>query len=131
MPSFSQYDLMQAPRQSVVVAALGTTQTLAWASSYYLPAILADDMAAAVGVSRTWVFGAFSASLLLSAVLGPAVGRMIDRHGGSGLLVASNLVFAAGLVALSACSGIVGLAAAWGVLGIAMALGLYVPRSLR
>src|SRR5262245_48202951 len=56
----------------VVVAALGTTQTLAWASSYYLPAILADDIAADIGVSRAWVFGAFSASLLLSAFLGPA-----------------------------------------------------------
>jgi MFS family permease len=116
---------MQAPRQSIVVAALGTTQTLAWASSYYLPAILAGDMAAAVGVSRTWVFGVFSASLLVSAFLGPVVGRMIDRHGGSGLLVASNIVFAIGLLALSACSGFVGLAAAWGLLGIGMALGLY------
>ena len=28
--------------RGLVVAALGTTQTLAWASSYYLPAILAD-----------------------------------------------------------------------------------------
>ena len=113
-----------APRP-IVVAALGTTQTLAWASSYYLPAILADDMAAAAGVSRTWVFGAFSASLLLSAFLGPVVGRAIDRHGGSGLLVISNLVFATGLVGLSACEGIVSLTAAWALLGIAMALGLY------
>lgn len=116
---------MQTAHQSTVVAALGTTQTLAWASSYYLPAILADDMAAAAGVSRTWVFGAFSASLLLSAFLGPVVGRAIDRHGGSALLVASNLVFAAGLVALSACNGMASLLAAWGLLGIAMALGLY------
>jgi MFS family permease len=116
---------MRMGRQSIVVTALGVTQTLAWASSYYLPAILADDMGAAAGVSRTWVFGVFSASLLTSAFLGPVVGRMIDRHGGSRLLVASNIVFAAGLLALSACNGIIGLVAAWGLLGIAMALGLY------
>jgi hypothetical protein len=30
----------------VVVAALGTAQTLAWGSSYYLPAILPDPIAA-------------------------------------------------------------------------------------
>jgi hypothetical protein len=30
-----------------VVLVLGSTQTLAWASSYYLPAILADRMALA------------------------------------------------------------------------------------
>jgi predicted MFS family arabinose efflux permease len=112
-------------RRSLVVAVLGTAQTLAWASSYYLPAILADDMAASLGIPRTWVFGAFSASLLLAAVLGPAVGRMIDRRGGSGVLVASSLVFAAGLLALAASNGIVGLVAAWGILGVGMALGLY------
>ena len=81
-------------RQSVTVAALGITQTLAWGSSYYLPAILADDMAGAIEVPRTWVFAAFSASLLLAAVLGPSVGRAIDRRGGSGVLVASNAVLA-------------------------------------
>jgi hypothetical protein len=90
-------------RQWVTVAALGTTQTLAWGSSYYLPAILADDMAGATGVPRTWVFAAFSAALLLAAVLGPRVGRVIDQRGGSGVLVASNIVLAAGLGGLSLC----------------------------
>ena len=69
-----------------MVAALGTAQTLAWASSYYLPAILADPIAHGTGVSRTVVFGLFSAALLLSAVFGPAVGRAIDQHGGRGVL---------------------------------------------
>ena len=34
--------LSQDLRRTSIVAALGTTQTLAWASSYYLVAILAD-----------------------------------------------------------------------------------------
>jgi len=50
---------------------------------------------------------------------------MIDRRGGAGVLVASNLVFAIGLLSLSACNGVASLFAAWGVLGIGMALGLY------
>jgi predicted MFS family arabinose efflux permease len=112
-------------RRPIVVSALGTTQTLAWASSYYLPAILADDIAAGTGTSRPWVFGIFSGSLLLSAALSPWVGRMIDRRGGHGVLVASNVVFAAGLAALAVSTGIVTLAAAWCLLGIGMALGLY------
>jgi hypothetical protein len=116
---------MQRTPRSLVVAALGTTQTLAWASSYYLPAILADNIAAGIGVSRPWVFGAFSGSLLLSAALGPPVGRMIDQRGGCGVLVASNLVLASGLLALAACNGVVSLIAAWGLLGIGMAFGLY------
>ena len=50
---------------------------------------------------------------------------MIDRRGGHGVLVASNVVFAAGLAALAVSTGIVTLAAAWCLLGIGMALGLY------
>jgi hypothetical protein len=42
--------------RSVVVGALGTAQTLAWGSSYYLPAILADPIAEGLDLSRTTVF---------------------------------------------------------------------------
>jgi MFS family permease len=108
-----------------VVAALGTAQTLAWASSYYLPAILADPIAAGIGIPRAWVFAAFSLSLLIAAFAGPSVGRFIDRHGGRGVLALSNLVIAAGLVALAVAQGPLGLFAAWAILGLGMALGLY------
>ena len=107
------------------MAALGTGQTLAWASSYYLPAILADPMAADIGVSRAVVYGAFSASLLISAFLGPAVGRAIDRRGGRGVLAWSSAVLAAGLVGLAAAPGPIVFAAAWAVMGVGMAMGLY------
>ena len=112
-------------KRNVIVAALGTTQTLAWGSSYYLPAILAEPIAEGLGVSRALVFGVFSGSLLLSALLGPAVGRAIDNRGGRGVLVLSNVVLAAGLVLLAFAHGVVGLAMAWSVLGVGMALGLY------
>ena len=112
-------------KRNVVVAALGTTQNLAWGSSYYLPAILAEPIAQGLGLSRAMVFGVFSGSLLLSAFLGPAVGRAIDNRGGRGVLVLSNLGLAAGLVLLAFAQGVIGLAAAWAVLGVGMALGLY------
>ena len=115
----------QSRSRRVVVTALGTSQTLAWASSYYLPAILADPISAGIGVQRSWVFAAFSASLLIAAFAGPVVGRIIDRHGGRGVLVLSNLVLATGLVILAVANGPLGLFAAWGVLGVGMALGLY------
>jgi MFS family permease len=108
-----------------VVTALGTAQTLAWASTYYVPAILADPIAVDLGLSRQWIFGAYSLALLITAALGPAVGRFIDRHGGRGVLSLSNLVIAAGLAALAAASGPVTLCLAWAILGVAMALGLY------
>src|SRR5271168_3126286 len=114
-------------KRGVVVAALGTAQTLAWGSSYYLPAILADPIAAGLGLSRTVVFGIFSGALLVSAFLGPAVGRAIDQHGGRGVLAISNLVLAVGLVLLGMAQGIATLTIAWAFLGVGMAMGLYDP----
>lgn len=112
-------------RSTLTVAAIGATQTLAWGSSYYLPAILADPIAAGLGVPKSLFFGFFSGSLLLQAALGPMIGKAIDRHGGRGVLVLSNLVLGAGLVWLASAQGPLGLAGAWAVLGIGMALGLY------
>ncbi len=117
--------LTESKRRRNVVLALGSAQTLAWASTYYLPAVLADPVSADLGLSREWFFGIFSAALLLSGLLGPAAGRAIDRRGGRDVLALSNLVFAAGLLVLAASIGIVGLSVAWITLGVGMALGLY------
>jgi MFS family permease len=116
-----------AGRRTIVVAMLGTTQTIAWASSYYMPAILGPPIARALHLPASVFFGLFSAALLLSAVIGPAVGRLIDRHGGRLVLTVSNLVIAAGLVILAAAHGIIGLCLAWAVLGLGLGMGLYDP----
>src|SRR4051812_1944160 len=112
-------------RQLPIILALGTTQTLAWASSYYLPAILADPMSRDLGVSSNWIFAAFSASLVISALLGPRIGRRIDLVGGRPVLSMSNLTISAGLVLLGFTYSIPMLVVAWLLLGIGMAAGLY------
>jgi MFS family permease len=71
------------------------------------------------------VFGAFSAALVLSALLGPAVGRAIDRRGGRDVLALSNLVLAGGLVLLAMADGVGVMVLGWLVLGVGMGLGLY------
>jgi MFS family permease len=107
------------------VIALGMGQTLAWGGSYYVPAILATPMAGDLGVPTSLVFGVFSAALLLAALVGPWAGRAIDRHGGHGVLVASNLILALGLAVLAFAQGPVTLTLGWLVMGLGMGLGLY------
>ena len=116
---------MQGLGRTGTVAALGSAQTLAWASTYYLPAMLAAPMARDLGVSVPTVFAAFSAALIVSALLGPLAGRSIDRWGGRPVLMATNLVFAAGLSALALAQGPLGLFSAWMILGVGMGSGLY------
>ena len=58
--------------------------------------------------------GIFSGALLLSGLLGPLAGRMIDRYGGRDVLTVTSLMFAAGLALLAFASGTLSLAVAWG-----------------
>ena len=107
------------------ITILGSTQTLAWASTYYLPAILADVIARDTFTTTTWLFASFSAAMIISALLGPRAGRLIDRGSGNAVLAASNLLFAGGLVLLAMAQSLLVLQLAWIVLGIGMGIGLY------
>lgn len=116
---------MAAEPTAGIVTRLGIAQTLAWASSYYLPAMLAAPMARDLGVSTPTVFAAFSAALIISALLGPYAGHLIDRYGGRPVLAFISIIFAAGLAGLGLAQGPLGLFAAWMVIGIGMGSGLY------
>lgn len=107
------------------IVVLGTTQTLAWASSYYLPAIIADRISAELGIPSNWFFAAFSGSLVVAAMVGPRVGRTIDAIGGREVLAASNVIIAAGLAALAFAHSQAMLWFAWLILGLGMGVGLY------
>ncbi|RRV65834.1 MFS transporter [Stutzerimonas stutzeri] len=113
------------PSRLRIVLALGSAQTLAWGSTYYLPAILAEPMASELGISTGNVFAAFSLALIVTAVLGPLSGKRIDHHGGRDVLALSSLVFALGLAMLGLANGPLMLWLGWLVIGIGMALGLY------
>jgi MFS family permease len=112
------------PTSSIVIA-LGIAQTVAWASTYYLPAVLATPMARDLGISPVMVFAAFSAAMVVSAFVGPWAGVMIDRHGGRGILIGSNLVFAAGLGCMAMAQGPALLWLGWLIVGFGMGIGLY------
>ena len=104
---------------------IGSTQTLSWASSYYLPAVLAAPITGELGLSQPFFFLCFSAALIIAALVGPQAGRWIDRRGGRIVLPMTNLIFAVGLIMLAFATGPLTLLAAWLVLGIAMGDGLY------
>ncbi|MDO9073078.1 MAG: MFS transporter [Rubrivivax sp.] len=113
------------PSRTPVVLALGVAQTLAWASSFYLPAMLAAPMSRELGVAVPTIYALLSLALVVSALLGPLAGRLIDRHGGRPVLMACSGVFAFGLTVLATAQGLASLTLAWVLLGVAMGFGLY------
>lgn len=108
-----------------ITIALGTAQTLAWASSYYLAAILAVPIARDLDLTPAWTFAGFSIALIVAAVLGPGAGDRIDKRGGRLVLAGSNLVFALALGLLAFADGPVQMLLAWALMGVGMATGLY------
>jgi MFS family permease len=96
---------------------LGITQIISWGSGFYIPAILAVPISASIGITTELFFWAFTFSLLLSGVLGPRIGRAIDRFGGRKVLPYGNLAFAAGLTTLAFATEPIMLFVAWGPMG--------------
>ena len=109
----------------VVVTALGITQILGWGCSFYFPAVLAPPVMRETGWPLEAVIGGVTAGLLTAGLVSPHVGRLIARHGGRPALVASSLLFAAGMAALALSYNLVAYFLAWCVIGVAMAAGLY------
>jgi MFS family permease len=116
---------MTVSRTWPLVMRLGTAQTLAWGSTYYLPALLARPMADGLGLPISQIWIAFTVALLASAALGPFAGRAIDRWGGRPVLMGTSVLFALGLASLSQVQGSTSLMLAWLLIGTAMGSGLY------
>ena len=111
----------------LVVGCLGTAQILAWGMSYYLIAVLASPINADTGWGLPWIVGGLSIAFLVSGLVTPRVGRLIDRFGGRPVLAASAILLAIGLATIAAAPNLPVYLAGWCVLGAAMGAGLYDP----
>ena len=111
----------------LVVGCLGTAQILAWGMSYYLIAVLAAPIDSDTGWGLPWIVGGLSIAFLISGLISPRVGRLIDRFGGRPILAASAILLAMGLAMLAAAPNLPLYVAGWCVLGAAMGAGLYDP----
>jgi Major Facilitator Superfamily len=110
-----------------LVPALGLTQIVSWGALYYSIAVLGASMRDELGLSAATLFGAYSLSLLLSALAAPLAGRAIDRHGGRLVLSVGSVTAALALFAIAHAHSALTLYAAWALAGVAMSMTLYDP----
>lgn len=104
---------------------LGLTQTIGYASTYYLAAILARPITGELGIAFEQYFLFSATAAIMSGILGPVLGRQIDRFGGRLVLPFASVTIAVGLVIMSQATGPLVFLIAWVVLGFGMAAGLY------
>ena len=62
-----------------IVWPLAVAETLVWAALYYLFPALLLEWERDLGWSKTELAGALTLALVISALLGPVTGRLIDR----------------------------------------------------
>jgi len=100
---------------------------ISWGTLFYAIGVLGAPMRADLGVSELFVFGAFSAALLVSGTLAPLMGRIIDRRGGRFVLSLGSILGAAACALLAAAPNAAAMVAGWLLAGAAMAACLYDP----
>ena len=104
---------------------MGLAQIIASAAAQYLPAVIAVQAASALNLPHVALFAGFSIALVISALLGPYAGRLVDRLGGRPVLMLSNIFFAVSLITLGFAQGLWTLVLAYVFMGLGLATGLF------
>lgn len=110
---------------ALAIAPLAIAETLFWAAYYYsfpglLPAWEAD-----LGWSRSEIAGAFTAALILTGILAPQAGRLIDRGLARTTFIGAGIAGALLMIALSMVQELWQFWAIWLCLGVINAACLY------
>jgi predicted MFS family arabinose efflux permease len=110
-----------------LVTALGIGQIVSWGSLFYAIGVLGAAMRRDLGVSELFLFGTFSAALLVSGTMAPMMGRLIDRRGGRFVLSLGSVLGAVAMALLAVAPNAWVMVAGWLIAGAAMSACLYDP----
>ena len=108
------------------LAALCVTEIVSYGVIYYAFPVLAAQITAATGWSRTAVIAAYSAGNLTGAAAGIPAGRLLQRYGPRPVMTAASVLAAVSVAGIAAAPSYWWFAAAWLAAGIAAA-GLFYP----
>ncbi len=107
------------------IAGLGATQIIGYGTLYYCLSILVPDIARDLAVSEQWVFGAFSAALLIGAFAAPLSGNVADKWGAGRVMAIGSIGSALTLVLTAISPGSVSFAVALTLMQVVSAGVLY------
>lgn len=110
-----------------VLAVLCITEITSWGVLYYALPVLAGAIAAGTGWSVVAVTGAFSAGLVVSALAGIPVGRLLDRIGPRPVMTVGSVIAVPAMVVIATATSYPAFVAGWLLAGVAMSGTLYPP----
>ncbi|TQK44342.1 putative MFS family arabinose efflux permease [Streptomyces sp. SLBN-118] len=114
-------------RPRAVLPALCATQITSWGIVYYAFPVLNPAITAATGWPAGATTAAFSAALLVSALAGIYVGRILDRRGPRTVMTAGSILGVLSLLIVAAAPNLFVFTAGWLLAGLAMASTFYQP----
>lgn len=114
-------------RPRAVLPALCATQITSWGVVYYAFPVLNPAITADTGWSAAATTAAFSAALLVSALAGIPVGRILDARGPRAVMTVGSILATLSVPAAAYAPTLPAFAAAWLLAGIAMAATFYQP----
>ncbi|MEU9954764.1 MFS transporter [Streptomyces sp. NPDC050982] len=114
-------------RPRAALPALCATQITSWGIVYYAFPVLNARITADTGWSTTATTGAFSGALVVSALAGIPLGRILDRRGPRAVMTAGSLLGVAAILAIAYAPNLALFSAAWLAAGVAMAATFYQP----
>ncbi|MFF6914342.1 MFS transporter [Streptomyces sp. NPDC012466] len=113
------------PRAALV--ALCLTQVTSWGIVFYAFPVLNPQIIHATGWPAAATTAAFSAALLVSAIAGIRVGRIIDHRGPRTVMTAGSVLGVLSILIVAAAPNLAVFVAGWLLAGLSMAATFYQP----
>ncbi|SHL21117.1 Predicted arabinose efflux permease, MFS family [Pseudonocardia thermophila] len=118
--------LSEAGQRRVLVVLCGT-EIVSWGVLYYAFPVLGPSIADDTGWSIAALTAAFSAGLVVNALVGILVGRWLDRYGPRAVMTAGSVLAAPALLTIALAPSLPVFVAGWLLAGVAMSGTLYPP----
>ncbi|MFD7621901.1 MFS transporter, partial [Streptomyces sp. NPDC059802] len=114
-------------RPRAALPALCATQITSWGIVYYAFPVLNPQITASTGWPAGATTASFSAALLVSAIAGIQVGRIIDQRGPRTVMTVGSTLGAISILIVAIAPNLAVFAAGWLLAGLAMAATFYQP----
>ncbi|MCY0933962.1 MFS transporter [Streptomyces sp. H34-S4] len=114
-------------RPRAVLPALCITQITSWGIVYYAFPVLLPHLTADTGWSANAATAAFSLALIVSALAGIPIGRILDRRGPRAVMTAGSVIAAVAILLIAAAPNLPVFTCGWVLAGIAMSATFYPP----